>query len=669
MPFRIGSVFESVVAAWWLGDLVAEQLTPVVESVLPIRAALVADRDLETQTGLSLRVTQSLVPAEVAEEVIYSAMGYCGAGGGAVWWRISRRDDRYTPVKCIGTIPEELGRAVFPAECPAVEYISSQGPQVRSIADIMEAVRSEDSEPFAAIRGGLIIGLWMEDSLSGFLILAPHLAGLEFSARETKYLLRLAPLAAVGLGNAWTHTREKQVSGLHAMLRLTKEFTAGLDSSRVFSAIVNLPGELIEFDRCALFVGGGDSYRMAALSGLDQIPRKLSPELQRLHDFGSWLAAGERTAAYDSTAPLHNRNDHDPIAEFCLREDLGSAYALPLADEEGAVGLLWWESSRPGHFTHIRREWCRLVANQSTTALRNVLLLHQVPLKSFLMTLGEAKSRWRRRMHGRLRYLVVVATVVLGSLLFVRMPITVRGSCEVQPARPVGVQAQTAGWVQEVFVREGDLVSEGQPVARLSNPELLNQIEDLEGELALAERRRARSAHTGMASRTREFALEWSRLQPYADYLERKRDALLLTASVRGRVLTSGLENTTGVWIEAGDAYCEIAFHDSVRVLVQTPLSDISFVKPGALVKCLFDPGEPVVTRGRVERILPVSTDTPEGPRAAIRATLDLVNPSLHIGLRGEAKIEGDSRPFGYVVFRRPWHWCKKLYWRYFGSD
>jgi len=668
IPLSIGAISELIITLWSPAKLSVEQLMPVLTSVLTVRAVFVADRDLETLAELALRLTQSLVPAEVAQQVIFSTMGHCGTGGGVMWWRVPGHEDRYTPVISVGMVPPELGSAEFSADDPVAQYIADPGQAVRTLDELFETAPPETARLLDGVRGGLIIGFFLQDSLAGFAVTAPHLGGAEFSARDIKYLSRLAPLAAVGLGNAWTHTWEKQVAGLQELLEFTKELTAGLDSLRVFSAIVNLPSKLIEFDRCALFVKGDDSYKLTAVSGIAGIPKKLSPELQQLHDFGSWLAAREQPAAYDRADERPVRDADAPITAYAKQEDLGSGYGLPLSDEEGTVGFLWWTSSKPGHFDRLRQEWCRLVANQSTTALRNVLLFRQVPLKSILMTLGEAKGRWRRRRRGRLRYILAAAAVVIACLIFIRAPLIVRGTCVVQPTWPIGVHAKASGWVEEVFTQEGDLVAEDQELARLSNPELIAQLEDLSGQLAVTERQRARLAHAGIAMGTRESALRWDQLRTRAEYLSRQKDDLLLRAPRGGRILTPNLPNLIGGWISAGDRFCELAVEDSFEVVTYVSVADAAYLHRGAIVSCLFDVGGVIEVHARVNQILAVSQDSLGKRMAVVRATLDETAPPLRIGLQGAAKIESAPRALGYVMFHRPWYWLKKLYWRYFGG-
>jgi hypothetical protein len=113
---------------------------------------------------------------------------------------------------------------------------------------------------------------------------------------------------------------------------------------------------------------------------------------------------------------------------------------------------------------------------------------------------------------------------------------------------------------------------------------------------------------------------------------------------------------------------CEIAAGDSVHVLVYPSLADLRYLRQGVAVDCLFDLGEPVVIRGHLVQILPLSTELQAESRAIVRAVPVTPHQSLHIGLKGDAKIKGDSYAIGHILFRRPWYWFKKTYWRYFGG-
>ena len=71
--------------------------------------------------------------------------------------------------------------------------------------------------------------------------------------------------------------------------------------------------------------------------------------------------------------------------------DYRALFALPLADDQGRVGLLLYESSDPD-FLEGHIEMIKVLAGQTTVAIRNALLYREVPLIGLLEPLVQRKQ-------------------------------------------------------------------------------------------------------------------------------------------------------------------------------------------------------------------------------------------------------------------------------------
>jgi multidrug resistance efflux pump len=121
-------------------------------------------------------------------------------------------------------------------------------------------------------------------------------------------------------------------------------------------------------------------------------------------------------------------------------------------------------------------------------------------------------ARWivraRRQIFTRRRMavLALVAAAVVGPW-FVPWPVLVDAGFVVVPRERAEVRPQAAGRVDEIFVKEGDHVQRGEPLARLRNAALHARIATLDAELETASdrleqlRRGARAEELALASR------------------------------------------------------------------------------------------------------------------------------------------------------------------------
>ena len=69
-------------------------------------------------------------------------------------------------------------------------------------------------------------------------------------------------------------------------------------------------------------------------------------------------------------------------------------YAVPLADDEGRVGILSFESSDPDCLTSAHLEMIKVLASQATVALRNASLYKEVPFIGVLQPFFQRKRKF-----------------------------------------------------------------------------------------------------------------------------------------------------------------------------------------------------------------------------------------------------------------------------------
>lgn len=109
------------------------------------------------------------------------------------------------------------------------------------------------------------------------------------------------------------------------------------------------------------------------------------PQVDRLNRLIDWL----------STQPdaLHLCQREEAPADADLPEAVArhfeltgyrALYSLPLADDQGRVGLLLYEAEDPDFLGEPHFEMIKILAGQTTVAIRNALLYREVPLISLL---------------------------------------------------------------------------------------------------------------------------------------------------------------------------------------------------------------------------------------------------------------------------------------------
>ncbi len=152
----------------------------------------------------------------------------------------------------------------------------------------------------------------------------------------------------------------------------------------------------------------GASLQLKAVSGMATLPLG-DITVERLNQLMRWLSS-ETELMYlrqDDAGGDKQTNLPAPVAEYFAATGFRGLYAIPLADDQGRVGVLTYESSSPDFLDVPHVEMIKILAGQATVAIRNAMLYREVPLISIIEPLVRRKrallSNRRRKLDGNRR--------------------------------------------------------------------------------------------------------------------------------------------------------------------------------------------------------------------------------------------------------------------------
>ena len=129
--------------------------------------------------------------------------------------------------------------------------------------------------------------------------------------------------------------------------------------------------------------------------------------------------------------------------------------------------------------------------------------------------------------------LLVISGLCLAAVawaVFGRIPVTVDGlGVMINPGNVRGIQSPASGQIVEVLVREGQLVRAGQVIAELNQPELRNELEQLQekkSELSTAHEREAELDEQRQTLESQAIAKEHAFIEAEVTKLEQLAEAL-----------------------------------------------------------------------------------------------------------------------------------------------
>ncbi|MDX2039163.1 MAG: HlyD family efflux transporter periplasmic adaptor subunit [Isosphaeraceae bacterium] len=275
------------------------------------------------------------------------------------------------------------------------------------------------------------------------------------------------------------------------------------------------------------------------------------------------------------------------------------------------------------------------------------------------------------------------AAVVTG-ILMIPTPMKISGSLVLMSADPAFVYAEVPGILEELKVRDGDYVVEGQVIAVVASPEKQREREALEEQqkshsvlalwLKLSDSRESRS-------RMLQHQNAAADLEPALNKVQEQLDSLILVAPRSGKVIGVPHPETLGMAVKPGKPFCEVTDPKKLEAHLILDQSDIelinmqrdknatawvkiygssertyrSFVDRVALPdRDNIPPELSSVTGGEIATKQDPKTGEPIALTAMYEVTIPIDNSDLHLepGQRGFAKIDGGTHSLGWWLWR-----------------
>ena len=280
--------------------------------------------------------------------------------------------------------------------------------------------------------------------------------------------------------------------------------------------------------------------------------------------------------------------------------------------------------------------------------------------KSRLIARWRALSEQQRR---RTRLAGAGAALALAAVLFLPLGYEVSAPARLEGELQRALVAAADGFLQQVSVRPGDVVSEGQVLAELAQQDL--QLQRGKWESELAQQTSAYGAAMARADRALLMVnyAKAAEARAQLELVEQQIVRAQVRAPFDGIVLSGDLTQSLGAPVQRGGVLMVIAPRDRFRLIVEVDERDIADIVPGAAgrLRLAALPGEPYAFRA--ERVAPLALARDGRNFFEVEGKLDTPSPALRPGLQGVARIEAGRRPLVAAVTGRLLTWLKLTLW------
>jgi len=227
------------------------------------------------------------------------------------------------------------------------------------------------------------------------------------------------------------------------------------------------------------------------------------------------------------------------------------------------------------------------------------------------------------------------------------------------------VVAALDGYIDEVYVRPGDIVTQGQLLATLDDTEL--QLEKVrwssQQSQFVLQHRDAMAQHDRAESRIVKARREQAEAQ--LALLSEQIKHTRLTAPFDGLIVSGDLSQSLGAPVERGDILMEVAPLQEYRVVLAVEEGDIFNVKPGQQGELALASVPGTVLPFTVEKITPVSTAAEGRNTFRVEARLVEVLQELRPGMEGAGKVQIGQRRLVWIWSHKLINWLRLLAWRW----
>lgn len=596
------------------------------------------------------------------------------AGACNLWLADADAGDFYA-VQQAGEDPTlgEDARCAIGQELAGKAAESGKGLLIENAAEegLLAARRNGETANFH-LESVMCVPLLKEEEVIGAVEVINKLEGGAFAETDLFFLSSICEQAAVAIHNANLLKAERKLNALDALLSISREITSTLDLDHVLTTVVHQASTVIPFDRCAIGLFDRDRFLLGAVSGEKEIPK--TREMGQLRDILEWVAGRESPVSADQYEDGWHAEPEEAkgrAVAFLEGQNYSGFYAVPLRDDQGAIGAIALLHSDAEFLNEAERETLAILGNQTAVAIRNAQLYQQVPLAGFLKPLAERKQKFLAAMP-RARWMKWAwrAAIVGALLIAIPLPLHIGANATVVPAERRVVAAEVGGIAERVLIHEGSIVQLGELLAVLDSSADQLKLAQARTSLAIAQRALADAEFRRDPAAAGRARIQVQLYQAETQLELKRVEEARLIAPISGVVVTPRVEQKVGTMVNPGEAFCELVDETHMAVKMNVRETDLPMLRPGAPVRIKLNSLPIATLHATLDRI--GATTLPEEGEQFFVVRADFANPGFAArdGMVGKAKILASGGwfssgwyPIGYVIFRTPFRWAWETAW------
>ncbi|APZ94421.1 efflux RND transporter periplasmic adaptor subunit [Fuerstiella marisgermanici] len=463
----------------------------------------------------------------------------------------------------------------------------------------------------------------------------------------------LLQLAAANIGMWHSDHRNTELQRQLRSTAATLDLLATIETADNFrSGCMALVNTLNQHLRCRGFVlairkrGRDHRLKVEAVAGMANVDSRsslTSSLIDALHE------CVDRATL--STFPADDHEDRTALLahrKLCGELQATKLISHPLKTTDNQVVGAWMAVYDSTDIPADADTLLRVASPRIADALR---LSQQASATFFRQPANKARWRWLKRF--------TVASTLAAAVLAVPVQYRVHCDCAAEPDVRRFIVAPHEGLIEKTFVQSGDVVTAGQLLAAMDGRDVRWELAGLAAEREKAAKEHDSSLLQGDAAAAQRATLELRRIAAREHVLQRRKVQLQVTSPVNGIVLDGHLDRVENAPVTIGQALYEVAELSPVTVEVAIPDDEFSNVAAGFEVSVKFNGIDETFT-GTIERIHPRSEIRDADNVFIAEVVLSNASEQLRPGMKGYARVEGETHSLAWNLFHKPWEHLRK---------
>ncbi|MCB1530754.1 MAG: HlyD family efflux transporter periplasmic adaptor subunit [Rhodospirillales bacterium] len=442
---------------------------------------------------------------------------------------------------------------------------------------------------------------------------------------------------------------DERLVALTTLLLLEQEARHKKDVSSLAFLMVNETHRLFPYRQCSFWETDAPGHvKIKTVSGLSVIDPD-APYLVWLERLIEKELKQEKGRADDNMAALKTYTPQDFNEE--TQKDLkewGVRHAALLSMSTTRAGYkcgLWLDRDTP--FQEREQHLLSQIADSYAHALDRLLRQH---------------DNWKRQLLSYLslsRVHKIFALLVLAVLLF-PVRLSVVAPAEIIARDPFIVSSPVQGVIADVNVQPNDTVKEGDPLIRMEDTVLRNQVTLAAKAMEIAQTaytKASREAFSDPKIKAQlamlQAEIESKKLEH--DYALELLSLLTVPAPRSGIIVFTDSNSLRGLPVQPGERIMSLVDPKDTEVLIRIPAESVILLEPDIPAKLFLNISPLRRLEAEIKTVSYEATPDPDGLLTyKVRAVFPEGVPRPSIGLKGTARLYGGYTLFGYQMLRRP---------------